>query len=294
MPAWQGKSRSNKWGYRIFIEVCKTCGLTPGYLLLRFVSFYYVLFLPKSSACIYQYFRRQHNYSVLKSLMHVYTNYYRFGQILLDKIVLLAGIYQKFTYHFDGEENLLGMVKEKKGGILLSGHVGNWEIAGYFLQRLNTTVHVVMFDGEHQKIKDYLNEVLGERKFNPIIVRDDLSHVYQISEALQKNELVCLHADRYIDSTKTSRVNFLNGEALFPDGPFALAAGFDVPVSLVYAFKEANAHYHFFGSPAINRMNDEPKKDFAKRLQRLFVRDFERKVKMYPEQWFNYYNFWTS
>ncbi|HYF67486.1 MAG TPA: lipid A biosynthesis acyltransferase [Ohtaekwangia sp.] len=294
MPEWQGKSQSSKLGYQIFIHVSKAFGLTPAYMLLRFVALYYFLFSRQSSKYIYQYFRRQHNYGKLKASKSLYMNYYRFGQTLLDRIVLTSGMFNKFTCHFDGEENLLDIVKQGKGGIFLSAHVGNWEAAGFFLQRLNAPVHVVMYDGEHQQIKDYLRQVTGERKFNVIVISDDLSHVYAIGEALQKNELVCLHADRFIDQSKTNRCRFMNGEALFPTGPFALAAGFDVPVSLVYGFKESNTHYHFFGSAGIGRLQGEGKRDFSKRLQDIFVRDLETKVKMYPEQWFNYYKFWLS
>ena len=35
---------------------------------------------------------------VLKSVLSIYRNYYIFGQTLLDKIVVMAGIDNKFTY----------------------------------------------------------------------------------------------------------------------------------------------------------------------------------------------------
>ena len=294
MPEWQGKSRGNALGYRIFVAVCKTAGLTPAYFLLRFVALYYFLFSFKSSAPIYRYFVKRHSRSKIAALGSLYKNYYRFGQTLLDKIVVMAGIENRFTYHFDGEQNLMEIVQQRKGGILLSGHVGNWEVAGYFLQRLNTTIHVVMFDGEHEQIKRYLSTVTGERAFNVIVVREDMSHVYAIGEALQKNQLVCMHADRFVEKNKTGTRSFLGAPALFPMGPFALAAGFKVPVSIVFAFKETNRHYHFFGSKPIVRDEQESKQQYTDRLMGRFVQEMEEKVRMYPEQWFNYYNFWTE
>lgn len=294
MPEWKGQSRGNKLGYKIFVAICRSIGLGPAYLVLRFVALYYFLFSWKTSAGLYSYFRQRHGYSVIRSVLNIYTNYYRFGQILLDRFVIMSAIDNNFTYHFDGEENLLGIVGQRKGGILLSGHIGNWEVAGHFLQRLNTTVHVVMFDGEHQKIKEYVEEVTGGRKFNVIPVKDDLSHVYAIGEALQKNELVCMHADRYVDTTKTKAFDFMGQPALFPMGPFMLAAIFDVPVSIVFAFKETPTHYHFYGSHPLRRKENEPKQEYIARLMTLFIRQMETMIKMYPEQWFNYYNFWTT
>lgn len=293
MPEWQGKSRGNKLGYRIFVAVCQSIGLKPAYLLLRVVATYYFLFSRKTSRHIYEYFTRRHGYGKLKAIGSLYTNYYRFGQTLLDKIVIMSGIENNFTYHFDGEENLVEIVSRNKGGILLSGHVGNWEVAGHFLNRLKITTHVVMYDGEHQQIKDYLNEVTGGRKFNVIVIREDMSHIYAISEALQKNELICMHADRFIDKSKTTLFPFLGEPALFPIGPFILASSFNVPVSVVFGFKESSNHYHFFGSKPILREESESKREFTGRLVKEFANEMEDKLKLYPEQWFNYYNFWA-
>lgn len=293
MPEWRGQSRGNKLGYAIFVFVCKYAGLRPAYFVLRFVAFYYFIFSRQSSRHIYQYFRQRQNYKKGKALRAVYTNYYKFGQCLLDKIVVMSGVRNPFTYHFDGEENLLAMVAKGQGGILLSAHIGNWEVAGHFLQRLNTKIHVVMFDNEHRQIKEYLEGVTGQRKFNVIAIKNDLSHVYEIGEALQKNELICMHADRFIGKEKTITKPILGDDALFPAGPFVLAATFNVPVSIVFAFKESSTHYHFFGSKPIIKSEAESKSEFKDRLANEFVSSMEERTRQYPEQWFNYYNFWN-
>jgi predicted LPLAT superfamily acyltransferase len=293
MPQWQGKSKGNKLGYSIFVFVVKTFGVAPAYFLLRFVALYYFLFSAQSSAHIFDYFRNRHGFDKWKSRKKVYANYFVFGQTLLDKIIVMAGVENKFTYNFDGEENLHAIVKGGKGGILISGHVGNWEVAGHLLKRLNTRINVVMYDAEHQRIKSYMEEVTGGRNFNVIVIREDMSHVYAIGEALLKNELICLHADRFLEGTKTERIPFMGDPAQFPVGPFALSAAFRVPVSIVFAFKESYTHYHFFGSELLTKNDDESKTQFTHRLMNTFVQQLEEKVKRYPEQWFNYYNFWT-
>jgi predicted LPLAT superfamily acyltransferase len=292
MPRWQGKSKGTPLGYRIFVFIIRNLGVLPAYVLLRAVALYYVFFSWNSTPHIYEYFRRFHNYGVLKSILSIYRNYYVFGQTLLDKIVVMAEIENKFTYDFDGEDNLRDIVKGGRGGILLSAHVGNWEAAGHLLRRLDTKINVVMFDGEHQQIKEYLNSVTGGRNLKIIPIKDDMSHVYAMGEALQKNELICLHADRYLEGNKTIQKKFLGEDAHFPVGPFLLSATFRVPVSVVFAFKESTSHYHFYGSPLIIRSDHESKSDFMERLLISFIDQLEQKVKLYPEQWFNYFNFW--
>ena len=120
MPQWQGKSKGTPLGYRIFVFIIKVFGVNIAYFVLRFVAFYYFLFSWNSTRHIYRYFRERHKYGVLTSIVKIYRNYYVFGQTLLDKVVVMAGIENKFTYDFDGEENLREIVRGGKGGILLS------------------------------------------------------------------------------------------------------------------------------------------------------------------------------
>ncbi len=293
MAKWEGKSKTNPLGYRIFVFVCKTFGLGAAYLLLRFVAFYFFVFSKGSSKAIFKYFKNRLQYGYFKAVTSIYKNYYLLGQTLIDKWVVIGGMKNQFTYHFDGMEYLSQMVDLGKGGILLSAHVGNWEIAGNHLHILNTKINIVMFDGEHEKIKAYLGG-LGEKKFKVIVVKTDMSHVYEMGAALANKELVCMHADRFLEGNKTMSMALLGEEALFPLGPFLLAAGFSVPVSLVYAFKESHHHYHYFASPLISRNTDEKKPDFAIRLANYYGHDLENKIKKYPLQWFNYYDFWKK
>ncbi len=293
MAKWQGQSKGTPLGYRIVISVCSTFGVLPAYLLLRFIAGYYFLFSWNSSVPIYTYFSQRLGYGKLKSLRKLYRNYYVFAQTLLDKIIITANIKNKFTFHFDGVENLHHIVREGKGGILISAHIGNWEAAGHLLKHLNTKINIVMFDGEHERIKKYLNTVTGKRNFQVIVVKDDISHVYTISEALQKNEIVCMHADRFIEGNKTKKQMFLGREAEFPIGPFALASTFKVPVSFVFAFKESATHYHLFGSSGLTPPSVDKSTNIDFFLS-TFTRQLEVMVKRYPEQWFNYYDFWQS
>jgi predicted LPLAT superfamily acyltransferase len=292
MPSWQGQSKGNKLGYSIFISLLKWGGVIPAYFLLRFVAGWYFLFSASSSKHILDFFKRL-GFSKWKSYRLLYKNYYCFGQSLIDKIVLMSGLPNRFTFNFDGEEYLHQAVAGKKGGLLLSAHMGNWEIAGHLLKRLHTTINIVMFDGEHRQIKEYLDKITGEKNAKIILIKNDLSHIYEISEALNNNELVCMHADRFIEGNKTIRKKFMEEEALFPAGPFLLAATFDVPVSFVFAFKETTHHYHFFASP-LKTYKKQAREETMNQMVDDFAAEMEKKINIYPAQWYNYYNFWQK
>lgn len=293
MPSWQGKSSGNKLGYRIFIAVLQKMGVRSAYVLLSFVSLYYFLFAWKSSRYILYYFRQRLGYGYFKSLVALYKNYYAFGQSLIDKITIMTGGANQFSFDFDGEEHMHEMVSMQKGGLLLSSHVGNWEAAGHLLDRLNTRINVVMFDGEHQKVKDYLTSVTGERKANIIVIKNDLSHIYEIDQALKNNELVCMHADRFVEGNRTMDIDFLGAPAKFPAGPFIIAAQFKVPVCYVFAMKEKTTRYHFYSTEV--KIYDYSNKAAAmQHMLHDYTRQMEEKIKLYPVQWYNYYDFWKK
>lgn len=293
MSEWDGKSKGNKLGYGIFIKVLQCFGVTPAYFLLYFVAGYYFIFSRKSSKHILYFFRRRLGFSKQLSLKKLYCNYYWFGQALIDRVVMMSGIKNNFTFNFDGEEHLHQMVAEGKGGLLLSAHIGNWEIAGHLLKRLQTRINIVMFDGEQQQLKQYLEGVTGERNANIIVIKDNLSHIYEIMEALGNNEFVCMHADRFLPGNKTLNAAFLGKNAFFPSGPFLLASKLDVPTSFVFAAKETNYHYHFFATKGKNYRREDDQSSPLNILND-FVKQMTGKVNQYPEQWYNYYDFWKQ
>ena len=297
MPSWKGQSKGNVLGYKIFVLALKHLGLSFAYFILTFVSFYYFLFSRKNSKATSFYFREILRYSRLKSYWNIYKNYFTFGQVLLDKIAILGGLKDKFSYNFDGEHHLRELAKNKTGGIIVNAHIGNFEIAGQLLERLKTRINVLMLDAEHQRIKNYLSDVLVNKDVNIIPIQSDFSHIIPISEALINKELIAMAGDRFIEESKVFEVNFMGKKALFPSGPFYLAARFGVPVTFAFAMKESKTHYHFYASPPEyvkkSRDSEEQEKELKKFVEK-YAKEFERILRKYPLQWFNYYQFWKE
>lgn len=292
MPSWQGKSRGNKTGYRIFVWVLRHAGLPAAYLLLRFVAFYFLIFSGGAFRFQYDFFRNRMGCSVLHSIGNIYRNYFWFGQTIIDRVVLTSGIKNSLRFEFEGEENLRAMVNLKKGGLLLSAHIGNWEIAGHLLQRLGTDMHIVMYDGEQGQIRDYLESITEKHSAHIILIKDDLSHIYAIQEALANNAFVCMHADRFLEGNKTISAVFMNEPARFPAGPFLLARTFLSPVSFVFAMKDRPFDYHFYASPL--KIYAGSRDSSIQEMLQDYCVSMEKTIRKYPLQWYNYYDFWKA
>jgi len=292
MSGWDGRSRGNRLGYSVFIFLLKWGGLRPAYFLLHIVSLYYILFASKVITPLKDFYLNRLHFSKATTRKLVRRNIYIFGQTLIDKIAVMSHITTGFTVTKTNAHYLNELSDGGKGGILVSAHLGNWELAGHLLQRLDNVINIVMYDGEATQIKQYLDKITGPKTFNIIFIREDLSHIYEMSAALARNELICIHADRFVEGNRTIEQEFLGEKARFPLGPFILASKLKAPVCFVFAFKEGDFKYHFYAYPP--KVYDGRGSSGAEKMLTDYTALLEEKVKQYPEQWFNYYDFWQK
>ncbi len=288
MAEWEGKSKGTTTGYKIFIFLIKNIGINAAYLLLAFVSFYYFLFNRKQTRFIYRYFRYRQKQSVVKSWINTYRNNFVFGQTIIDKVAIAAGLEHKFTYEFDGIENIHQLAKDHSAGIMISAHVGNFEVAQHFMGEFNKTIHLVTTDEERIAIKSLLDSVMAKPKVDFIIVKDDMSHIFDIHKTIEEQQMICFTGDRFFPNTKTLEAEFLGETAKFPAGPFLLSSRLNTPVLFVYVMREKNRHYHLYARKA------DFKNRNAQSLLEIYTESIENILEKYPLQWFNYYDFWKK
>jgi predicted LPLAT superfamily acyltransferase len=290
MSHWKGQSKGSVLGYRIFVFCIQKLGIRTAYLLLVFVAFYYFMTAWNSNRSLYYYLRYRLRYSLGATVIGFYRSYFTFGKVLIDKTAISAGMRNKFTYEFDGIEILKSALERKNGGILLSAHIGNFEIASYFLEDINieNRINLVISDREHQAIKAYLSKVARKSSIKFIVIQEDLSHVFAINEALTNNELIVFTGDRYMEGTKTLRAQLLEKETQFPAGPFLIASRLKVPVIFVYVMKEPNLHYHLYAREVEIKHRD------AQGLLLSYCESLSTMIKKHPLQWFNFFDFWKD
>ncbi len=290
--SWDGKSKGKTSGYKIFVFLLKISGINAAYFLLYFVAFHFFLFSNGKTKNSYRFYREKIKQGWLKACCSVYRNYYIFGQAIIDKVATMAGIRMGFSFDFEGESHLEQLAGEKRGAILLGAHLGNWDMAGNLLKRVNVPINVIIYDNEYENIKKYLDSVTGEKNYKVIAIKKDGSHIYDIIKALDNNEFVCLHADRHFEHAKMIKYPFLGEDAPFPEAIFQMCAVLGKPVTFVYAFKEKKRHYHLYAT--------EPKVYTGNRTEKVqkilsgYVAELEQKTLEYPLHWFNFYNFWKE
>jgi len=291
---WKGDTGGGTLGQRGLIFFFRWCDLRLGYAILAMVVPFYMLFALKGYLAIYHYFRQHFCYSVWKSFLKTYQNHFLFGQVILDRFAVFAGRKNAFEVEIIGAEHYERLVNGEKGFIIAGSHVGNFEIGGYLLHSEKKCINALIYAGETAEVQKNRSKILNNNNINLVPVLNDMSHFFAVSAALQNGEIVSMPCDRNHGSTKSVECDFLRGKADFPIGAFALAASFDVEVLAVFVIKISAKKYKIFVQPCwgVPLRSPSNKKEKIENLVFSYVKELENIVKQYPEQWFNFYEFW--
>lgn len=293
---WKGKTRGGASGYLFFIYMIRYLGVKAAYGFLTLIVLYFIPFAPKATKSIWQYARHILKRNRRSSARLLLSNYYRLGQILIDKVAIGNGMMDKYHFKFSRYQEFLEVLDSNRGAIMIGAHVGNWEIGTPFFNDYSKKMNVVMYDAEHQKIKEILKKNSRQQPYKIIPVNEDsLAHIFKITEALDNKEYVCFQGDRYLNADKLLTCTFMGQEAAFPLGPFLLATRMKVPVVFYFAMREAGQtyHFHFIQATEVSVSRGKGKRAEQALLEQ-YVDALENILKDYPEQWFNYYPFWKQ
>ncbi len=292
---WTGVTGGSTFGQKALLFLFHFHNVTIGYVILALVVPFYMLFGRKGYLAIYRYFRQNHHYSSFKAFCKTYQNHFVFGQCMLDRFAVYAGRRNFFQVEITGNEHFYQLLESEKGFIIASSHVGNFELSGYLLKQDKKRINALVFGGETKEVMENRMKALNMNNISVIPVANDMSHIFAINEALSAGQIVSMPCDRNFGSPKSIECNFLNGKADFPVGAFSLAAHFKVPVLTIFVMKETASKYHIYVKPLMEGDTTEYKKqEKANRLTQAFAKELENIVEKYPEQWFNFYNFWKE
>lgn len=279
--------------HRMLIGACRFMPLWFIYTgLALFVVPSCMIFSHKGYIAIYHYFRQRWHYNPLKSLWWVYKNHYRFGQIIIDRFYAYAG--GTFDIEIENYNLYLDLEKKPEGFMMVSSHIGNYELAGYKLKAENKRFNALVYGGEAQVVMQNRQMKLSHNNIRMIPFGNDMSHLFLLSSALGEGEVVSIPGDRLFGSPRSVECDFLGARAKFPQGSFTLASQRIVPMLAVNVMKEGYKKYHIYITQLPQPAEDMSRNESVKLLSQAFASEIERILHIYPEQWFNYFEFWNQ
>lgn len=185
-----------------------------------------------------------------------------------------------------GREHLATAGAGDRGVVVLTAHLGNWELAGRLLARtLPRPTHVVVAPEADPGVERFLRAVPGAVRF---VTRRDPTSVLPLVGALRRGEVVALQGDRGLGNRGDVAMPFFGSPAPFPLGPFVLARAAGVSVVPSFCVLERDRRYTIaVGAPIAVTDGDEVAALAA------WVAALEGAVRAHPEQWFNFFDVWS-
>ncbi len=287
---WAGNTYGNGWMHKWLIRTLRFIDVRLLYVFSAVFVIPVCLVLNPSRKTAYHYFRRILGYSVCKACWATYVNHCLFAQVVIDKFAMYAG--KRMKVETVGFEHYLERSKREPGFLHLSSHVGNYEIAGYTLVAETKVMNALVFAGEKESVMENRNKMFEGTNTRMIAVRSDMSHLFEIDRALSNGEIVTMPADRINGSPKSVECTFLGHKARFPQGPFSVATMRGLDVLAVNVMKEGWTKYKIYITP-IDYDRNAPRKEQIRQLSEAYVAELEKRVRQYPTQWYNFFEFWN-
>jgi KDO2-lipid IV(A) lauroyltransferase len=189
----------------------------------------------------------------------------------------------------DGEAEYLAARQRRRGAVLVTMHMGAFEVGLAALRRVEPKVTVVFKRdafARFERIRQRVRQQLGVRE---AAIDDGLSALFQLRNALLDDEVVVMQGDRAMPGQRSQTVPFLGGHLRMPTGPVRLARLTGSPVVPVFVLQGRRGTFRIqlatpidVGACELGSGTTSCEVDPA--LLSL-ARTFESIIAEYPEQW---------
>ncbi len=233
------------------------------------------------------------------NLRHVFRHLHAFAENLLDRMILWSGDETSIRIDNVGHEHLAALVREGRGGILLSSHIGSFDMLRALSAESGIVLNVLMFTRHAVRINSFFERLQAGRNLRLIRFEPGtLDAAFEMRAAIERGEFVGILGDRVWPSERerTVRVSFLGRDASFPLGPFLLQGVLGCPMLYTSCIRTGPAHYtattQVFAPGGIAARAERAK--HAEELVQRYAAMLEDGCVEAPYQWFNFFEFWRD
>ena len=178
-----------------------------------------------------------------------------------------------------------------RGFLLVTGHVGNWEMGAVTLRRHGLTPAVVgqpELDPDVQEMRQKLRRRLGVESID---IGTSMATAFRVRAAIDRGRAVALLVDRAYPEDQVV-VPFFGHPTPFLRSPALLARFCACPILPGFFLRRPDgAYFNLWGELLDADPSLSPEED-ALRLMSRVAADLEGVIRAHPTQWFNFYRFW--
>ena len=197
----------------------------------------------------------------------------------------------------EGKEHWDAMLATKKGFILATAHIGNWELASRLpVLQSECTVHVVREEEIDPAAQEFIRELLashGGTGYVTHFAEDDFGLGVRLMSAIRKGELVALQCDRPRSGGQSIRARMFGRELDLPVGPAAIARSTQAPLLPVFVNRIGRRRYRVDVRPPIHVERTSDRHADHRRAVEALAAEIESAIRREPYQWFCFADVWS-
>lgn len=296
-PDWtQRRERGSRFALRFMVALSLWLGRRPSRLLVYFLAAFFCLFSPRERAALRRF------YSHLDAARgagwrRLYRHFLAFATVLHDRVFILNGQSRLFTITSNGEQALQALARERGAALIVSAHLGSFEMLKAFGEQHGQHVTMLMYEENSRRINASLAAINPQAKM-PVIALNHLDSMLQARQHIEQGAWLGMLADRSLAADSKQAFGFLGQPALFGNGPWRLAALLGCPVFFMAACWQGGARYHIEIAPLADfGKNTSSRSERAQAVlaaQQHYVDLLQQMARRYPDNWFNFYDFWQG
>ena len=191
----------------------------------------------------------------------------------------------------DGIEHLEEALSHGRGVLVISAHMGSWEIAAAIWSA--TIAPVSLFAEELEPPELYAWYRTTRQRLGISVLPLNRTGLGQVVGALGSNEMIVTAVDRDLLGTGL-QVDFFGHPASIPTGPAQLAIRRGAALLPVVVYRLPDDTYQAVGSPAIYAQPGADREAEERRITELLVRHMERIIREHPDQWHLPHRIWAD
>ncbi|MBF0386038.1 MAG: lysophospholipid acyltransferase family protein [Candidatus Omnitrophica bacterium] len=181
-------------------------------------------------------------------------------------------------------------LRRGRGGIIVTAHIGNWELGAAFMSLLGYPLNVVALPHKSGLVNEFFNKQRESKGLRVISTQDAPR---QCLKLLKENKILAIVAER--DFTPEGELmDFLGRKAKIPKGAAFFAYKTKAAIIPAYLLREKEDKFILSIERPIYPDEALDKESSVKDLMSRYVLSLERKIRENPTQWLMFREFWAQ
>jgi len=210
-----------------------------------------------------------------------------FGQYLLEFFTMTQRLSPEFIQehvHVNNIEYLNEVLQKGKGGIVVSAHLGNWEMGGVVLPMMGFPLSVVALAHQDPRVNSLFNA--QREAFGAMVIQTDVA-VRRVMDHLHRNRLIAILADRDFGQRGVV-MDFFGRKTTVPKGAAFFSLRMRVPIIPMFFVRRGQDHFEINIYPPMDPPHVPQGKitdDIVIPYIQKYLKTMESEIKKNPSQW---------